>query len=834
MGPVLAFWAVALLVAALALPLAFTLLRRLPDCGAGMSFALGLALLGWAYFSLRVASILPPGRGGYLAALALFALASAAVAGRDRRFARTLRMSSPSLMAMGGLFTLAFFAFVAFRSYVPQIDGTEQPMDFMYLNATVASEQYPPRDPWLAGEPASYYYFGYLQVGALTEIAGVQPSLGYNLGLAYTFAAAATGMASLTFALARWAMGGRARGWAIGAAAGALVLLLFVGSLSAIFEWAAAHGNTNRGLYEAFGVEWMVPCAPPAPGAPAPATGAAADCFSGPNNPRTTAWYPTEFWFWWRGSRIIPETITEFPFFSFLLGDLHPQLMSIPLVLLVLGLAASWFRGRGALSWETHRRNPWRGLAIGLILGALAFENAWDMLTFSAIFAVAVVARNLRALPTWDPPAKTEGVGFLSRLGAALPAPRATVAYLAPIAAIAVLAYLPWYLDFSSQASGFYAYVGRGTRPQHAFLQFGPLLGAALVALAWAVRRGELRIAGDGLFLTAAVPVVPFIVWLALAALRGDLDTGLAARTGGGWLTLASYALAAWALAAAFLVHAYQRRGSAPLLGLLATGTLLLYGAELFYIKDIFAGVSPRLNTVFKLTYQAWILLSAGGAVALAVALRRAIRGRQWAGYAAVPVVVLAAGGLIYPLTATPNRTGNFNSQFATIDGLDFLARFDPPEYALTQWIRTQTDPSAVFIEASGREWRYDSEGVPRITNASVDYTASGRIAVRTGRQTPIGWYFHELQWRGDDRANQQRFVGRQDAVDAVYLAKDPAAAIAGMRAFGARYLVVGRVEMNRYPADAMPPFAQFLDIAFEAGGLRVYELPRYLVVPTS
>src|SRR3970040_1359630 len=213
MAPVLAFWAVSLLVGALALPVAFLFLRRLPDSGAGMSFALGLVLTGYGYFTLRTASILPPGRGGYILALSLLGLLSAFVAGGDRRFAATLRRLWPALITVAGLFTLAFFLFVAFRSYVPNIADTEEPMDFMYLNATVTSPEYPPHDPWLAGERASYYYFGYLQVGGLTRVAGISPSTGYNMGLAFTFAAAATGIGSLVYALARWALVRRARRW---------------------------------------------------------------------------------------------------------------------------------------------------------------------------------------------------------------------------------------------------------------------------------------------------------------------------------------------------------------------------------------------------------------------------------------------------------------------------------------------------------------------------------------------------------------------------------------------------------------------------------------------
>src|SRR5487761_2293160 len=207
MSHLLAFWAVSLLIAISVLPIAFVLFRRLPDAGAGLSFALGPVLTGYGYFILRTLNVLPFGRGGYLLALAGLALVSLTVAGRDRRFVATLRRTWMGWVVAAGIFTCFFFSYAAFRSYQPDINGTEQPMDFMYLNATLTSTSYPPKDPWLAGERASYYYFGYLQVGVLTATSGVPASTGYNLGLAFTFAAAAAGIASLAFATARWALG---------------------------------------------------------------------------------------------------------------------------------------------------------------------------------------------------------------------------------------------------------------------------------------------------------------------------------------------------------------------------------------------------------------------------------------------------------------------------------------------------------------------------------------------------------------------------------------------------------------------------------------------------
>src|SRR5690606_23762611 len=121
------------------------------------------------------------------------------------------------------------FSYTAFRSHNPDIGGTEQPMDFLFLNAAITSPEYPPHDPWLAGDRVSYYYLGYVQSGVLTSVAGVPSSTGYNLSLAYTFAAAAAGIASLGYAFARWILGSRGRTWAMVAGGFAVGFLLLVG-----------------------------------------------------------------------------------------------------------------------------------------------------------------------------------------------------------------------------------------------------------------------------------------------------------------------------------------------------------------------------------------------------------------------------------------------------------------------------------------------------------------------------------------------------------------------------------------------------------------------------
>jgi YYY domain-containing protein len=802
MADVLAFWAAALVVAAFGYPIGAVLLRRLPDGGAGVALPLGLVLASYGYFILRVLDLLPPGRGGYLGAIALLGLAGAAAMGRDRWSVVTLRRGIPGLGIAFGIFTVAFFGYVAFRSYNAEIGGTEQPMDLMYLNATLNAEEFPPKDPWLAGEKASYYYFGYLQSGVLTAVSGVPASTGYNLSLAYTFAASAAAIGSLGFALARWMLGARGRAWATAAGAHAIVVLLFVGSLAAVFEWTAAHGHIDRGIYAFFGAEEIAACSVPK---------VTDYCYSGVADQRTTAWYPTEFWFWFRDTRIIPDTITESPFFSFLLGDLHPHVTSIPVVLLVLALSLATWRGRSVLDFRVHRRLPIHGLAVAILLGALAFQNAWDVLTFTLVFSLAVFARNLRRAPP-------------------LTALVTSVGYVAPLGGAAILLYLPWVLTFSSQAEGIQPYVGAGTRPAHVLLQFGPIVAAGIVASASATR--GLRRAGalNAALGAAWLPVLPFISWVAFAWLKGDLTTAVESRTAGGWWTLVIYAFALWAVSlAAVLMLSARRAGAAPA-AFAALGILLLYGSELFYVKDVFAGGAPRLNTIFKLSYQAWMLLALGGGAATVAVVAEARR-RPVVLALAGPALVLVWLGLAFPLLASFNRTEAF-TQDTHIDGLAAVRASDPGEYALVEWIAENTPRDAVVIEATGRRWSPGADG-PAVVDGGSDYSDAGRISARTGRSTPIGWYFHEIQWRGNNADNHAEYQRRQQLVDSVYISGDPDTVLDVMQEFGAEYLVVGRIELSRYPG-LLPDFSTFLDVAYRTANYTIYRLPQHTVVQTS
>jgi uncharacterized membrane protein len=107
-------------------------------------------------------------------------------------------------------------------------------------------------------------------------------------------------------------------------------------------------------------------------------------------------------------------------------------------------------------------------------------------------------------------------------------------------------------------------------------------------------------------------------------------------------------------------------------------------------------------------------------------------------------------------------------------------------------------------------------------------------VSARTGLQTAIGWYFHEVQWRGESAANQALLARRQELTDGIYLAPDTATVLASMHELGARYIVLGNVERARYPNEAIPNFGEFLDLVAEFGDVQLFRMPEYEVIPTS
>lgn len=87
---------------------------------------------------------------------------------------------------------------------------------------------------------------------------------------------------------------------------------------------------------------------------------------------------------------------------------------------------------------------------------------------------------------------------------------------------------------------------------------------------------------------------------------------------------------------------------------LAALGSAILFGVEIIYIRDVFEGLSARMNTVFKFYYQVWLIWGVLAPVGLWWVWAQATGWRRLAAsLISAGTALLLAGALVYPFIVT-------------------------------------------------------------------------------------------------------------------------------------------------------------------------------------
>ena len=665
MSSVLVWLATVEIIGLTAFPLAFFLFPKLQDRGFGLSKALGILLIGYAAWILSVTHLVP----SIPTTLGIFVVVMAAASAiliyrRGEEMLDFIKRRWRLIAVTELIFLVVFIAWTLFRAYDPAIDHTEQPMDFAFLNASINSTFGQPEDPWLRGESVSYYYFGYWMMGAVSQISGVASNLSYNLSLALIPALASAGIFSLVFTLVRSDGAGMRLGIVAGVASG--FVLGIVSNLAGVLEFMRANAIGAQGFYDWIAIEGL----------------------DGPAETPTESWYPEEFWWWFRVTRIINTfvdgrgidyTIQEFPFFSFMLGDLHPHVSAIPFAILFTGFVLSFFMS-DMLDFRRMRiRDFISVIAMGVSLGGLAFTSMWDLPTY-AMLLVGVAA--IKAYPSQD----SSGFGYVRRAALAI----AQV----PLAVIllAVILYLPYYLSFTSSVQGIGASI-TPTRYVHLLVVWGvpmALVAPFIIGSFW-----QTVVGSDWRRMTvisASIALIPFLVWLVLRLQAVGHATSPTDRL----IHIIPFALLIGMSAWSAIYEAKTRgpSGRAFALALATLALLLIMGPELLYVDDFFGESNERMNTIFKLYYQAWVLLAAVSGFSLYYWLRSRQTAAGWRKSLltlwAAGAVVLLICGLYYPPAAVVTKTANFSSE-PTLDGLAFVSGKSPAEYEAIEFVKEQS-----------------------------------------------------------------------------------------------------------------------------------------------
>ena len=467
---------------------------------------------------------------------------------------------------------------------------------------------------------------------------------------------------------------------------------------------------------------------------------------------------------YWRSTRVVGDgdTINEFPFFTAVHGDLHPHFIVLPVTLLLLALLVDPGRKRlfasGGFTW------PDAGLlaTLAFVYGAAFTISLWEL----PVGGMMIFLLLQRDLP----------------LGAVVSGPRLRVAAAAiAVLVVAYLAYLPFHLHYDTPDYG-----GVGVKLAATnFFEFLTVFATLLLPgtlIASARLRAQTAIGND----LATALALGGVLLVLVAFLMGNAVLPLLAL------------LAAVTFAAAYRTDDVEAR-TALLLFLGAVIALLM--CEIVYLKDPYGDRLYRMNTVFKLYLQAWILLALASAwfVRELWQARGALRAPALGGLVLFPA--LAAAGLVYPLSMSVTRLA-FRPIPRTLDGMEYLQREHPDDFGAIAWLRSEVEGMPVLLEASGNPYSYYA-----------------RFSSNTGLPTVMGWANHEGLWRSHDAA-----VGaRQAEVRRIYEAASLAEVEELLDRHAVRFIVVGELERRDHPGAGLAKF-ESLPVAVRSGATVVYD----------
>ncbi|MBM3283494.1 hypothetical protein FJY90_04530 [Candidatus Gottesmanbacteria bacterium] len=718
---------------------------------------------------------------------------------------------------------LSFWAYV--RATEPSIRGLEKFMDFGFVNSILRSTFFPPLDMWLTKSPdysggyfINYYYFGHYIAAFLTKLSGIDSAVTYNLMLATLFAFTFT----LPFSIGAnlyylFKSNNDPRSTFRRNDPGSLRLegrvslkIVLVGLLAAFLVAAAGNLHTLYVFTSGY-----------------------------PNENPEPPWklsfgfYPERYWYP-NATRFIPFTIHEFPIYSFVVADLHGHVSDIPIVLFTIAfLLALIIEEKSNRSPEKQEQNNFRtsdrGInnfwqefekhtsispakiaLLGMLLAVMYMTNAWDGIIYMMLSCLVIFYRNLAAR-RYEPEV-TLFASFYRTFSASL-----------FLVFFFLLFGLPFFASFKPFVSGI------GVLCPPAFLagkNIGPFLFEA-----GKCQKSPLYqfIILWGFFYFNVIGYLVFVLFPSIRS-KSQIPSSKSQKTSDVQTNPKFQALnfkerltfkhkiinfLKFRILNLFENLKLKIENFSPadifVLLMILISTFLLAFPEFFYIKDIYPA-HYRANTMFKLGYQAFMMLGISSAYILFRIKHLGIRSlKSSIFYFLFSLFFFLVA--IYPYFAINSYYGGLQV-YRGLNGLNWLASQFPDDYQAILWLRKNIQCDSGFMQQCNNQ--------PVIAEANGDsYTDYARVSANTGLPTIVGWPVHEWLWRGSyDEAGK-----RIPEVATIYESKDMEQTMEILRKYKVEYIFLGALEKEKYKNLNEEKLQNLGKIVFESGGTKIYKL---------
>ncbi len=429
------------------------------------------------------------------------------------------------------------------------------------------------------------------------------------------------------------------------------------------------------------------------------------------------------------------KTIHEFPSYSFILGDLHAHVLNIIFVLTIIAILYAWvlnFRKLDRLAianlqdkglWDLIKNAiQSRILLVGFFIGLFRMTNFWDFPIYFVVAGGTVLFSLIR------------NYGF-TRITFLLTSIKGMTVII-----IAELTALLFTLSFDQISTNIVK-----TSSRTPFYQ---------LMILW------------GLPITLIIAFITELVQTYGVIKKVREKNSLKTKDYKGLNVIVSF-FRSFSLSDLFIL----------ILGLCAIGLVLI--PELVYVEDIYSGDYKRANTMFKLTYQAFIMfgICSGYIFVKFITVKRYL----WQKKFTIITFALFLSTLMYFPVAIEDWYGDIRQvdNFKGLDASTFLKETMPADYTAISWINENIKDQAVILEANG-----DS------------YSDYQRVSVFTGHATVLGWYVHEWLWRGDTTLVNERSTH----IEAIYTSDNTEEVIDLIDKYSIEYIYVGGLEQEKYP----------------------------------
>ncbi len=472
-----------------------------------------------------------------------------------------------------------------------------------------------------------------------------------------------------------------------------------------------------------------------------------------------TYWYPNATRYIGYCPDVDDKTIHEFPSYSFIVSDLHGHVSDIPFVLTFLALSFTLFlkikEGKDLL-WALIFKSPF--LIFSFLLGIMFMTNQWDYPIYLMVLGFVLF------------------FGFFQHYGKNVKTITQSALLGIIILIPSIILFLPFQLGFDPIVKGI-AFVRTHSLPHQLLILWGAPWFFGLTLL--------IYLFGYKIKIKNIFKKENFIKWISKF-----LNVDIELKNKKEKPLIANYSL--------LITDVF-------VLILFLVSTILIIIPEIIYVKDIYIASYHRANTVFKLTYQSFIMFSVGIGYVLTRVLSSLKKGFK-RNLLLVSYTFLLFCLLVYPFYSIKGYYGSLAPKtYKGLFGMQFMQRLYPDDYKTIVWLNNNVSGQPNILEAVG-----DS------------YTDYERISMATGLPTIEGWLVHEWLWRGSfDEPGK-----RQTEVQTIYESKDISQTKELLNKYHIKYLIVGEMERQKYPNLNQEKLTSLGKKVFESSQTAVYELP--------